>query len=82
MTNPYVYIKDLESEVQVPEDGILSRTIQNDERSKIRTAIDNGLAEAEKGLFHGPFEDGDEVASYLKKFKRRSTRTGKTRKPK
>jgi hypothetical protein len=45
-----------------------------------RKAIDKGLAEAENGPFHGPFKDGVEVAAYLKRFKRRGARTGKTRK--
>jgi len=35
MNHPYIYFKDLRAEVQVPENGILSRTLQNDDRSKV-----------------------------------------------
>jgi quercetin dioxygenase-like cupin family protein len=35
ISNRYVYLKDLAAEVNVPEDGILSRTLQNDDRSKL-----------------------------------------------
>lgn len=31
----YIYIEDLAAHAQVPESGILSRTIQNDERTKV-----------------------------------------------
>jgi len=35
MDTPYVYLKDLAAEANVPPDGILSRTLQNDGRSKV-----------------------------------------------
>jgi quercetin dioxygenase-like cupin family protein len=34
MSPPYTHISDLASQVQPPEDGILSRTLYNDERVK------------------------------------------------
>lgn len=35
MSDAYTYIDDLAGEVQVPENGILSRTLQNDDRTKV-----------------------------------------------
>ncbi len=35
MNDLYTYLDDLKAHVQVPENGILSRTIQNDDRTKI-----------------------------------------------
>ncbi len=35
MNDKYIYLKDLAEEAQVPDDGILSRTIQNDSQSKV-----------------------------------------------
>jgi quercetin dioxygenase-like cupin family protein len=35
MSEPYVYLPDLSAEVLLPPDGILSRPIHTDERSKI-----------------------------------------------
>ena len=35
MNNPYTYFNDLRAQVRVPENGILSRTLQNDDRSKV-----------------------------------------------
>jgi quercetin dioxygenase-like cupin family protein len=35
MSEPFLYIGDLRQHVDVPENGILSRTLQNDDRSKI-----------------------------------------------
>jgi quercetin dioxygenase-like cupin family protein len=35
MDQPYIHIRDLREHVAVPENGILSRTLQNDERSKV-----------------------------------------------
>ncbi len=35
MTDPYVYVKDLREHVQVPENGILSQTLRNDDRAKV-----------------------------------------------
>ncbi len=35
MSQPYIYVKDFREHVELPENGILSRTIQNDDRSKI-----------------------------------------------
>ncbi len=35
MTDKYTLIEDLLEEVTIPEDGILSRTLQNDEKSKV-----------------------------------------------
>jgi quercetin dioxygenase-like cupin family protein len=35
MDNLYIYHKDLNEHSPLPENGILSRTLQNDERSKI-----------------------------------------------
>lgn len=32
---PYLYFRDLREHTSVPESGILSRTLQNDDRSKI-----------------------------------------------
>lgn len=34
MANEYVFVKDLRAQARVPENGILSQTLQNDERSK------------------------------------------------
>ena len=35
MSDQYVYLMNVASEVSVPEDGILSRTLQNDSKSKV-----------------------------------------------
>lgn len=35
MSDQYVYLKNIAAEVSVPEDGILSRTLQNDDKSKV-----------------------------------------------
>ena len=35
MQTPYTYIHDLVNEVQIPDKGILSRTLYNDDRTKI-----------------------------------------------
>jgi quercetin dioxygenase-like cupin family protein len=35
MSDTYVYIKDLREQAAVPENGILSRTLQNDDRTKV-----------------------------------------------
>jgi len=45
-----------------------------------RRIIDAGLAEAERGPFHGPFKSGDELAAYLKAYKRRRGRSAKAQK--
>ncbi len=34
MASEYVYVKDLREQARVPENGILSQTLQTDERSK------------------------------------------------
>ena len=34
MANEFVYVKDVREQAQAPENGILSRTLHNDERSK------------------------------------------------
>ena len=34
MANEYVYMKDVREQAKVPENGILSQTLHNDERSK------------------------------------------------
>jgi quercetin dioxygenase-like cupin family protein len=53
MDNSYVYYKDLASEVQVPGDGILSRTLHNDSRSKV---ILFGFAPGQElSAHHAPF---------------------------
>jgi quercetin dioxygenase-like cupin family protein len=35
MTTNYVYLSNLVDQVQVPDNGILSKTLQNDERTKL-----------------------------------------------
>jgi len=35
MTDAYVYIRDLREHARVPENGILSQTLQNDDRTKV-----------------------------------------------
>jgi len=35
MTQPYIHLRDARSQARVPENGILSQTIQNDERTKV-----------------------------------------------
>jgi quercetin dioxygenase-like cupin family protein len=35
MNNAYVYVKDLRQQAKVPENGILTQTLQNDERTKV-----------------------------------------------
>jgi quercetin dioxygenase-like cupin family protein len=35
MDNSFIYVEDLREHSKVPQDGILSRTLQNDDRSKI-----------------------------------------------
>ncbi len=35
MTQPYTFIKDLPAEISIPENGILSRTLQDDAHSKV-----------------------------------------------
>lgn len=35
MEKPYTFVANLSEEVTIPENGILSRTLQNDERSKV-----------------------------------------------
>ena len=35
MTNAYVYVQDLREQSKVPQNGILSQTLQNDERTKV-----------------------------------------------
>jgi len=35
-----------------------------------RRIIDASLAEAEKGPYHGPFQNGAEIAAFLKKMQR------------
>jgi quercetin dioxygenase-like cupin family protein len=35
MANQCIYVKDLREQAKVPENGILSQTLQNDERTKI-----------------------------------------------
>ncbi len=35
MSDLYTYIEDLASHVRVPENGILSQTLQNDDRTKV-----------------------------------------------
>ncbi len=35
MTQPYLYVPDLRQHAEVPENGILSRTLQSDDRTKI-----------------------------------------------
>jgi quercetin dioxygenase-like cupin family protein len=32
---PYVYVRDLREQAKVPENGILSQTLQNDDRAKV-----------------------------------------------
>ena len=48
---------------------------------ELRRIIDARLAEAERGPFHGPFNSGDELAAYLKAYKRRRSRSTKAKKP-
>lgn len=35
MQESYIFVQDLKAHVQVPENGILSKTLQNDDRSKV-----------------------------------------------
>ncbi len=49
MTNSYTFIKDLQEEVSIPENGILSRTLQNDQQSKI---VAFGFAEGQELSAH------------------------------
>jgi len=35
MTDAYVYVRDAREQAKTPENGILSQTLQNDERTKI-----------------------------------------------
>jgi quercetin dioxygenase-like cupin family protein len=35
MADTYTYVRDLREQARVPENGILSQTLQNDERTKI-----------------------------------------------
>jgi quercetin dioxygenase-like cupin family protein len=35
MTDAYVYVKDLRQHAPVPENGILSQTLRNDDRAKV-----------------------------------------------
>jgi quercetin dioxygenase-like cupin family protein len=35
MTDKYIYVADLREHTRVPENGILSQTLQNDDRSKV-----------------------------------------------
>ncbi|MBZ5727740.1 MAG: cupin domain-containing protein [Acidobacteriia bacterium] len=35
MADPYVYVRDLAEQARVPENGILSQTLYNDEKTKI-----------------------------------------------
>ena len=35
MTGKYAYVRDLRAQAQVPKDGILSQTLQNDDRTKV-----------------------------------------------
>jgi quercetin dioxygenase-like cupin family protein len=35
MTEAYVYVQDMTQQAKVPENGILSQTLQNDERTKV-----------------------------------------------
>lgn len=53
MSEPYVYMPDLAAEVQLPPNGILSRTLHSDDRSKII-------------LFH--FAPGQELSAHTAPF--------------
>ena len=35
MTDPYIYVRDVREQAKTPENGILSQTLQNDERTKV-----------------------------------------------
>ena len=35
MSDQYIYVRDLRGRVQLPENGILSQTLQNDDRTKV-----------------------------------------------
>ncbi len=35
MSDTYVYVRDLRQQAKVPENGILSQTLQNDDRTKV-----------------------------------------------
>jgi len=35
MNDAYVYVRDLRQQAKVPENGILSQTLQNDDRTKV-----------------------------------------------
>lgn len=50
---------------------ILPKLANDDYTPAQRRAIDARLAEADKGPFHGPFENMDQLTAYLKTYKRR-----------
>ncbi|MEP7362298.1 MAG: cupin domain-containing protein [Acidobacteriota bacterium] len=53
MDTPYVFLQDLAAEANVPSDGILSHTLQNDDRSKV---ILFGFAPGQElSAHHAPF---------------------------
>jgi quercetin dioxygenase-like cupin family protein len=53
MEQAFVYLQDLASEANVPADGILSRTLQNDDRTKV---ILFGFAPGQElSAHHAPF---------------------------
>ena len=35
MADPYIYVREVREQARVPENGILSQTIQSDERTKV-----------------------------------------------
>lgn len=35
MTDPYIYVRDVREQAKTPENGILSQTLQNDDRTKV-----------------------------------------------
>jgi quercetin dioxygenase-like cupin family protein len=35
MSDTYVYVRDLRQQAKVPENGILTQTLQNDDRTKV-----------------------------------------------
>ena len=49
MTDSYTLVPDLLEEVSIPENGILSRTLQNDEKSKV---VAFGFAEGQELSAH------------------------------
>jgi hypothetical protein len=55
-------------------------TADNEYTPKQRRVLDASLTQAEKGPFYGPFKNGDEVAAFLKKWKRRA-KPSKSKKP-